>query len=165
LLPQKKHAPHKWIIPHLQHLATLIIFHFFFFLAVLGLELRASCLLEGSSTTWPTPPALFCVGYFWDPVSQIICPGLSHTRIFLISASCVARITGLSLQHIAPLINFQCAQISSLLKFLIYRIIQCLVCWNWVISLTVMFVSFVHVLIWINISLFFLIVVLGTDTL
>jgi hypothetical protein len=40
------------------------------------------------------PPALFCVGYFWERVSPSICLGWPQTAILLISASWVVRITG-----------------------------------------------------------------------
>jgi hypothetical protein len=39
---------------------------------------------------------VFCVGYFQDRVSQTVCPGWLQTGIFLISASWVARIIGMS---------------------------------------------------------------------
>jgi hypothetical protein len=42
---------------------------FFFFFPVLGFELRAY------TSPWATPPALFCVGFFQDKVSQTICSG------------------------------------------------------------------------------------------
>jgi hypothetical protein len=42
---------------------------------------------HGHSTTWATPPTLFCVGYFWDKVSQTISLGWPWILIFLISAS------------------------------------------------------------------------------
>jgi hypothetical protein len=38
----------------------------------------------------------FCVGYFLDRVSRTICLGWAQTKILLISASRVARITRLS---------------------------------------------------------------------
>jgi hypothetical protein len=48
-------------------------------------------------TTWATPPALSVkVFIFWDTLSQTICPGWLWTTILLISASWVARITGVS---------------------------------------------------------------------
>jgi hypothetical protein len=41
-----------------------------------------------------------CDGYFWDRVLWTICPGkIVQTVILLISASWVARITGVSHQH------------------------------------------------------------------
>jgi hypothetical protein len=40
--------------------------------------------------------------FFQDRVSQTICPGLFQTTILLISASLVARITGVSHQHQTP---------------------------------------------------------------
>jgi hypothetical protein len=55
--------------------------------------------LNSRPTPWATPPALFCVGFFWDRVSQTISPGWLQTSILLISASWVARITGVSHWH------------------------------------------------------------------
>jgi hypothetical protein len=60
-----------------------------FFFLVLGFELRA---YNFSHSTSP----FFCDGFFWDKVSQTICPGCLWTSILLISASWVARITGVS---------------------------------------------------------------------
>jgi hypothetical protein len=79
---------------------------------VLGFELWASCLLDGyfnkllllqywglnSGPPWATPPALFCDGIFRDRVSWTIYPSWLWTAILLISASWVARITGVSHQ-------------------------------------------------------------------
>jgi hypothetical protein len=50
---------------------------------------------------WVIMPALFCVGYFWDRVWWIFAWGWLRTMILLISASWVARITGVSHQHSA----------------------------------------------------------------
>jgi hypothetical protein len=50
-----------------------------------GFELKVSHWLGRCSTTWATPPAPFCVGYFPDRVLQIICPGWLWTSILLIS--------------------------------------------------------------------------------
>jgi hypothetical protein len=47
---------------------------------------------------WATPPAIFCVGFFWNRVSWTVCPGWLQTLILLISASWAARITGISHQ-------------------------------------------------------------------
>jgi hypothetical protein len=65
----------------------------FFFLQYWG--------LNPGPSPWATPPALFfCVkGFFWDRVLQTICPGWLWTIIFLISASWVARIIGVSHWH------------------------------------------------------------------
>jgi hypothetical protein len=52
--------------------------------------------LNSVPTTWATLPL-----FFWARVSQTICPGWLGTPILLISASWVARITGLSHQHLA----------------------------------------------------------------
>jgi hypothetical protein len=43
-------------------------------------------------------PGLFCKQFFQDRVSRVICPGWLWTVILLISASWVARITGMSHQ-------------------------------------------------------------------
>jgi hypothetical protein len=78
-------------------------YHFFFvffcFFAVLGFELRAYTLSHSIS------PFLWRV--FQDRVSQIICLGWLWTTILLISASWVARITGMNHQHLAtvPLLS------------------------------------------------------------
>jgi hypothetical protein len=50
---------------------------------------------------WATPPTLYCEEFFQNTVSQTICPGWLQTMILLISASWVARIIGLSHQHLA----------------------------------------------------------------
>jgi hypothetical protein len=73
---------------------TFIFFLFFFH--VMEFELRASCLLDRHSSTWATPPALFCIGCFQDRVSGIICQAWLRIAILLISTSWVARITGVS---------------------------------------------------------------------
>jgi hypothetical protein len=64
----------------------------FFFLWYWGLNV--------GPTPWVTPSALFCDGFFCDRVSWTICPGWLRTAILLISASWVARITGVS--HCCP---------------------------------------------------------------
>jgi hypothetical protein len=70
---------------------------FFFFFLIPKLELRA---FTSSHSTSP-----FCDGYFFrDRVSKTICPGWLQTSILLISASWVARITGVSHQHPAQII-------------------------------------------------------------
>jgi hypothetical protein len=59
-------------------------------------------VLNSRSTPGATPPALFCDGFFfWDRVSQTICLGWLQNVILLISASWVAKITGVSHQHSA----------------------------------------------------------------
>jgi hypothetical protein len=65
-----------------------------------GFELRASQLPGRHSTTWAIPSTLFCAVYFWDRVLWTICLGCLRTMIFLISASWIARIPGVS--HQAP---------------------------------------------------------------
>jgi hypothetical protein len=66
---------------------------FFFFFLVLGLELKAFTLNHSASP--------FCDRYFQDRFSQTICPSWLRTTILLISASWVAKITGMSHQHLA----------------------------------------------------------------
>jgi hypothetical protein len=57
--------------------------------------------LNSGPTPWATPSALFLVmGFFWDRVLQTICSGWLWTVILLISASWVARVTGVS--HWSP---------------------------------------------------------------
>jgi hypothetical protein len=61
----------------------------FFFLQCWG--------LNSGPTPWATPPALFLwFFFFWNRVLQTICLGWLQTTIPLISASWVARITGVS---------------------------------------------------------------------
>jgi hypothetical protein len=72
---------------------SFFLYFIFFFLVILGIELQQG----RGSTTWVTPPALFCV-------PQTICLGWFWTVILLISASWVARITGLS--HQRPAFRF-----------------------------------------------------------
>jgi hypothetical protein len=45
---------------------------YYYFLAVLGVELRASYLLDGHSTI-PATPQSFCFSYFWE---RVLCLGL-----------------------------------------------------------------------------------------
>jgi hypothetical protein len=56
-------------------------------LLALESELSNSYLLSRNSTTWATPPALFCFGCFRDRVSWTIYPDWLQTSILLISAS------------------------------------------------------------------------------
>jgi hypothetical protein len=63
-------------------------------------------------TPWATPPALFCDGFFQDRVSWTICTSWLQTSLFLISASWVARITGVS---------HQCSALSSFSKGIYYQ--------------------------------------------
>jgi hypothetical protein len=66
---------------------------FLFWFLVLGFELKAFTL------TCSTSP-VFCDRIFWDRVSWTVCLGWLRTLI-LISASWVARITGVSHRHLA----------------------------------------------------------------
>jgi hypothetical protein len=52
--------------------------------------------LNSGPTPWASPPALFSDGLFWDRVLWTICLGWVRTAVLLISASWVARITGVS---------------------------------------------------------------------
>jgi hypothetical protein len=62
-------------------------------------KLRASRLLGRCFTSGATPPALCCIGYFWDRGSRTIFLGWLWTVILLISASWVAGITDMSHCH------------------------------------------------------------------
>jgi hypothetical protein len=63
-----------------------------FFLAVMGLKLRAFPLSHSTSP-------IFCDRVFQDRVLRTSCPGWLWTAILLISASWVARIIDMSCQH------------------------------------------------------------------
>jgi hypothetical protein len=58
--------------------------------------------LNTGHTPWATPPALFCDTFSQDRVLWTICLGWLRTRVLLISASRVARITDVSHQCLAP---------------------------------------------------------------
>jgi hypothetical protein len=75
-------------------------------------ELRTSHLLGRCSTTWITSPTQFCVGCVWDRVSQTVCLGWLWTTILLISASRVAKITGVS--HDCPVLTSCCSSLYEL---------------------------------------------------
>jgi hypothetical protein len=60
--------------------------------------------LNSGPTPWVTPPALFCDGLFQDRVLRTICQGWLRTAFLLISASWVARITGMSYWRQATLV-------------------------------------------------------------
>jgi hypothetical protein len=49
--------------------------------------------------SWTTPPALLYEDFFPDKFSQTVYPGQFQTTVLLISASCIARITGMSHGH------------------------------------------------------------------
>jgi hypothetical protein len=55
----------------------------------------------GLNSPWATPPALFLWRVFRDRVLLTICPGWLQTTILLISDSWVAKIIGVSHQHLA----------------------------------------------------------------
>jgi hypothetical protein len=71
----------------------------FFHLLGLAFKLRASHLQSRHFTTWATSSVHF--GYFGDGVPPTIWLGWPWTMILPISASQVARITGVSHQHLA----------------------------------------------------------------
>jgi hypothetical protein len=73
------------------------VFFFLFFFGGTRFEFRASCLQTRCSIAWAT--ALFYSGYFGNGVLRTIFPGWLSTAVLLISASQVARITGVSHQH------------------------------------------------------------------
>jgi hypothetical protein len=66
------------------------------FLFCTGVWTQDLWFLGKCSTAWTTPPALFCVGYFWDRVSQNICLGWLWSMTLLTSASQVVRTTCVS---------------------------------------------------------------------
>jgi hypothetical protein len=70
-------------------MSSLFLQSRYIFFAVLGLELRAYTL---NHSTRP----IFVMDCFWDRVSWTVSPGWLQTEIFLISASWVTRITGMS---------------------------------------------------------------------
>jgi hypothetical protein len=59
--------------------------------------------LNSRPTPWATPLAFFVMGFFQDRISRTVCPGWLQTLILLISASPIARITGVSHWHPAIL--------------------------------------------------------------
>jgi hypothetical protein len=69
------------------------------------------CLLRVARIIDVSYQHLACVRYFWDRISQNVFPGWLRATVLLISASWVARITGMSPQHLTVVgINrwFQC---------------------------------------------------------
>jgi hypothetical protein len=89
------------------YLSSVLGGFYFFILEYLGLKLRVSHLLGRHSTTWATPLALvFYVGYFWEIVLWTICPSCLWTVVLLISASWVAKITGVRHWHMSSFRGF-----------------------------------------------------------
>jgi hypothetical protein len=68
---------------------------FFFFFLIQGLTLARQVLYHLNHSASPS-----LIGYFWDRVSRAVCPGWLGPMIFLISASWVARIIGVSHQRL-----------------------------------------------------------------
>jgi hypothetical protein len=96
------------VLLYLLSVPRLIFLHFVLFFSLtfffLWFELKASCLLGRHATILATPLALFCIGLFFFFFFEIGSPelfasGWLQTAIFLISASSVARIAGVSYQH------------------------------------------------------------------
>jgi hypothetical protein len=56
--------------------------------------------LNTGPSPWATPLALFLWRVFWARVLRTICPGGLQTTVLLISASWLARITGINHQHL-----------------------------------------------------------------
>jgi hypothetical protein len=95
-------------------------FFCFFFLATWGFVLRELGLLGRCSTTWATLSSLFfCVLGIFEigRVSWTVCPGWLPTVILLISASWVARITGVSHRRLAQAICFNCLSFVHIFNF------------------------------------------------
>jgi hypothetical protein len=62
-----------------------------------GFEFSASHMVAGTLPLEPLCQSFSCVGYFWDDrVSWTICPCWLQTFVFLITASRIARITGVN---------------------------------------------------------------------
>jgi hypothetical protein len=68
----------------------------------MGFELGATHLKTGALPLEPLCQSLFVMVLFSDRVSRTICLGWLQTTIFLISASWVVRITGMSHWMLAP---------------------------------------------------------------
>jgi hypothetical protein len=95
-------------VPCMPYWGLYFFFYFLFLLcwgALLGFKLRDSGFLNRHSTTSATPPALFCIGYFQDRVSQTICSGRPRAAILPISGSRIARHEPLAPGNISFLIQ------------------------------------------------------------
>jgi hypothetical protein len=55
---------------------VFIVGSFTYLVRFITLTQSLKCLLGNCSITWAIPPALFCVGYFWDRVLFLL-PGLA----------------------------------------------------------------------------------------
>jgi hypothetical protein len=86
--------------------SAFIYFVFFFFCLGLGFELRASQLQSRCSTAGATPPVRFALVILEMRVSRTICLSWPRTIILPISASQVARITGVSHQLLVTCFYF-----------------------------------------------------------
>jgi hypothetical protein len=72
----------------------------FFYLAVLGVELRALSLPGRRFMIWAMLPA-FYIGHFWDGISPYVRAGLDCVLLFVLA--CVAGKTGA--QHLCPVLR------------------------------------------------------------
>jgi hypothetical protein len=73
-----------------------LLFKLFFFSCGTGVWTQGFALAKQALYCWSHTPSPFCSGYFGDGASWALCPGWTGTLIFLISASHIARITGVS---------------------------------------------------------------------
>jgi hypothetical protein len=80
------------------HLLCFCYSSYYYFFLGLEFELRALHLQSRRSNTWALSPVHFALVIFKDGVLQTICPGWPRTTILWISASQVARTTGMSHQ-------------------------------------------------------------------
>jgi hypothetical protein len=67
-------------------------------------RLRSSCLFYNSCHYWDDRCLRPCPGVGWDGISWTPCPGWSSAKTVLISASQVAKITGVSHRHPAKIL-------------------------------------------------------------
>jgi hypothetical protein len=99
-------------------LYTVLLCYWLMYLVEYTFIIRVCSFLGVGTGTWTQAPHLepfhqpyFCEGFFRDRVCWTICPGWLRTEILLISASWVARITGMSHWHLAdcvPLKEVNC---------------------------------------------------------
>jgi hypothetical protein len=80
---------------------TVTLFFFFFPFVELGFELRPLHLQRRRSTAWATPPVRFALANYFL--------GLASAEILRISASHVARVTGMSHRRAARYNNYLCS--------------------------------------------------------
>jgi hypothetical protein len=88
------------------HSLTMIVQQILFFLwysMLFKKKLLQYWDLHSGPTPWATAPAFVCDGFFQYRISWTIFPGWLRTKILLISASSIARITGVNHWHLASL--------------------------------------------------------------